>query len=486
MIHNADFLRNLRFFFVAVAALALQVCAVTSASAASYSIYGRVYSAARLMPEQLPPTNPLSAYSSSLILKDKDLTDIGLYAVTAKSMVRVSVENQYGTPYANPFLVKYSGGYNFSFNNAAASLSVKLVVRNALSNEKLMESALTTISPSPNANTRYLLVEGEHDDMGKPHPGTNLFTMVGRIPNDGASIGPSSGLANVSAVTAAQFGIPQYQNAPFGSTLNITGAFSSQYYPTDYDLTHDKYCYQVLANNVPIKTPLFKTRYTVTDVNGTLMAKAEQVKVGPQKIGSVAECYAITPIVQTQPNQEVFWNLPDQLIRWDTSPISNGQFQITLKLYNTATNTPVNLGANAFSALKLQINNEEVVVRFSNITNGAKDMLAPASACDIVNMAQGLKITYKAYHPNVAGYLDSYSFAAVPNHGPAIAIASGSYTGSPFSGTPAGGVSVTLSNSQVSHSCAYIFKLSALARTTDGYWNFNRKHEEKVYYLQKP
>lgn len=484
MIRNADFLRNLRFFFIAVAALALQVCVVTSASAASYSIYGRVYSAARLMPEQTPPTNPLSAYSSSLILKDKDLTDIDLYAVTAKSMVRVSVEDQYGTPYANPFLVKYSGGYNFSFN-AAANLKVKLVVRNALSNEKLMESALTTISPSPNANTRYLLVEGDHDDMGRPHPGTNLFTMVGRIPNDGTSI-DSSGLANVSAVTAAQFGIPQYQNAPFGRMLDIHGAFSSQYYPTDYDIAHNKYCYKVLANGVPIKTPLFKTRYTVTNVNGTLMAKAEQVKVGPQQIGSVAECYAITPIAQTQPNQEVFWNLPDQLIRWDTSPINNGQFQITLKLYNTATNTAVNLGANAFSTLKLQINNEEVVVGFSNITNGAKNMLDPAYACDIVNMALGLNITYKAYHPNAAGYLGGYSFAAVPNHGPEIAIASGSYMGTPFSGTPAGGVSVALNNSQVSHSCAYIFKLSAVARTTDGYWNFNRKYAERAYYLQKP
>lgn len=485
MIRNADLLRNLRFFFVAVAALALQVCAVTSVSAASYSIYGRVYSAARLMPEQTPPTNPLSAYSSSLILKDKDLTDIGLYAVTAKSMVRVSVEDQYGTPYANPFLVKYSGGYNFSFNNAAASLSVKLVVRNALSNEKLMESALTAISPSPNANTRYLLVEGDHDDMGKPHPGTNLFTMVGRIPNDGTSISPL-GLANVSAITAAQFGIPQYQNAPFGSTLNITGAFSSQYYPTDYDIAHNKYCYKVLANGVPIKTPLFKMRYTVTNVNGTLMAKAEQVKVGPQQIGSVAECYAITPIAQTQPNQEVFWNLPDQLIRWDTSLINNGQFQITLKLYNTATNATVNLGENAFSTLKLQINNEPVVVGFSNISNGAKDMLDPANACDIVNMAQGLNIIYKAYHPNAAGYLSGYSFAAVPNHGPTIAIASGSYTGTPFSGTPAGGVSVALSNSQISHSCAYIFMLSAVARTTDGYWNFNRGYAERAFYLQKP
>lgn len=484
MIRNADFLRNLRFFFVAVAALALQVCVVTSASAANYSIYGRVYSAARLMPEQTPPTNPLSAYSSSLILKDKDLTDIGLYAVTAKSMVRVSVEDQYGTPYANPFLVKYSGGYNFSFNNAAASLNIKLVVRNALSNEKLMESVLTTISPSPNANTRYLLVEGDHDDMGKPHPGTNLFTMVGRIPNDGTSIGPLTGLANVSPTTAAQFGIPQYKNAPFGSTLNITGAFSSQYYPSGNG--SDQHCYKVFANGVPIKTPLFKTRYTVTDVNGTLIAKAEQVKVGPQQIGSVAECYAITPIAQTQPNQEVFWNLPDQLIRWDTSPINNGQFQITLKLYNTATNTAVNLGANAFSTLKLQINNEPVVVGFSNITNGAKDMLDPANACDIVNMAQGLNITYKAYHPNAAGYLGGYYFAAVPNHGPAIAIASGSYMGVPFSGTPAGGVSVALNNSQISHSCAYIFKLSAVARTTDGYWNFNRGYAERAYYLQKP
>jgi hypothetical protein len=155
-----------------------------------------------------------------------------------------------------------------------------------------------------------------------------------------------------------------------------------------------------------------------------------------------------------------------------------------LKLYNTATNTVVNLPQNAFSTLRLQINNEPVVVGFAAIANGAKDMLAPANACDIVNMAQGLNVTYKAYHPNPAGYLGSYSFAAVPNSGPAVAIASGSYTGAPFTGTPAAGASAALTKSQISHSCAYVLQLSAVARTTDGYWNFNRGYAWKAYYLQ--
>lgn len=76
-------------------------------------------------------------------------------------------------------------------------------MRNAI-NEKLMESDVVTITANP-VNC-YLLVEGDPDNIGLPHPGTKLLTMVGRIPNDG-SINSSTGLASVSTTTAAMFGI---------------------------------------------------------------------------------------------------------------------------------------------------------------------------------------------------------------------------------------------------------------------------------------
>ena len=125
---------------------------------------------------------------------------------------------------------------------------------------------------------------------------------------------------------AADLHIPEYQDAPFGGNLYIFGALSQDLYGlsgihyrikvTDLDDASVRY----------MDSPLVKTLYTVDLTTGTV--NAERKTLGPVTVGTLDNCYELTPLA-IGANQ--FWSFPDLLALWPTGA-TNGQFKLELEM----------------------------------------------------------------------------------------------------------------------------------------------------------
>ncbi len=207
---------------------------------------------------------------------------------------------------------------------------------------------IDTGHPAP----QYQDIDGSRNDMGayggqfgeitEPplYTGTGfIITNIGDLPT--TEIGrdanePNVGLANVDPDAAALFGVPQYKDSPFGSTLRVRGQFG---------LYDDVHFYQMMLakwddGNVPAPEDyvvlddekgaqqLGKVRWYV-DANG--FWKHEYVRMGPKTIDGRDYLYQLN-----SPLDESIWSNPDLRLRWNTRMCENGKYTITYKAYRWA------------------------------------------------------------------------------------------------------------------------------------------------------
>lgn len=466
---------------VPVAALALALAmAATPLQAASYQVFGKVYSAGMVEQVESIPTNPLTGRSASEIVGAE-----GHYALTTRSMVRVRLlEAASGSMIGSEHLALHDGGYLVSFEDPAASLDIRFEVRDAVTNQQLWLSDTVSVGAGP--SLRLLLTLGEPSEIGGTIPfpaaaGTFLFTRVGKVE---VSEIDTNGRADVSDAVHEDLKIPKYQDAPFGGNLFLFGAFSQMYYTS---FGSGGYCYKVEVDGVPRTDPLHKVRYVYNSMTGRVNAHREPV--GPVDLGAVTDCYKLTPVAS---GSTVFWSFPDLVYLWPTGSLV-GAKTVTVKLYEQS--DPGTLLATG--SLTLDLDNSPLEVAFDDIEqrfpSGALQTDLLANACDIVQLTGGrdLFLRYTARHPN--GFLKSYSLRRVSNDPADNAAAftdwaSGAYSpgvpGAPlFHGTAMGGDTITKDSTAFQKNCAYTFRLHAVGRATDGYHRIRRAHRLKAYYV---
>jgi hypothetical protein len=491
---------------VAWAALLLAAAAVTSAQPAGeeLTVTGKVYNAQRRGPDDPAPVTPFStpqltsdpnSPAGSLILHRMIVGDGDLYAVNPKSMVLVSLEDadsgillsQDGPTTTGDFTLHFTAPKpNFQspprvigVPRRVTERSVRFVVHDAVSGDLLLRSRPVSIWAG--ANQRWLLVESEPTEIGDriespTRSGAFLFTRVGKIEShliDGA------GRATVSPADAGALHIPEYQNAPFGGTLYLFGAFSSQYYT-------DQYCYQLLVDGKPLTSPLTKTRYTIS--NGQVVA--EGTRMDKANRWGVAHCYQLTPMSQPAPSAStVFWSFPDLLAVWPTGAKDLGRKKVEVKLFErlaSGSAQEVSLQAGFLSSgggprrdlrtLTLDVDNRPVTLGFDAIRQQLSGSNLLQDACQTVHLASGdaLVVEFHAAHPALL----EWSLGVSSNSGVSAGGASWKYPDPNSAIHP-----YTLPASAFVDPCAYSFHVFARARTTDGYGYLYWANRQQIYYV---
>jgi parallel beta-helix repeat protein len=356
---------------------------------------------------------------------------------------------------------------------------------------------LSFASPCINAgdpNPLFNDIDGTRNDMGAfggpsgvlggigPSVTTGfLFNNLGKIPtSEITKTGASAGLANVSPAVASALSIYQYADAPFGGNLWVHGLFGSSDASVRY--------YKILAapwsggsppaaaDFQPVTDPLSKIRYTIGPggvVTSTL------VSIGPDSNGMY------------QRTESGYWAHPDLKIIWNTLALPNGRYDLICKAYNVAL-AEVPLPANTLSRITVRIDNSAVEASI----NAVKDMMGVTiPECGIIPLAtatQNLQFDITASHPG--GFLRDFTLDVLYGRNRyGGVIAADRYVGSHDSAPPTWfGVTGAISNSAPAHasgallpwtSCAYQFRLTAWARTTDGFGHLYYKTFSDHYSL---
>jgi hypothetical protein len=308
-----------------------------------------------------------------------------------------------------------------------------------------------------------------------------LFNNIGKIPtSEITKLGSSAGLANVSPAVANALHIYQYKDAPFGGNLWLHGLFGSSDTGVRY--------YRIFAGkwngNTPpgagdfaqVTDPLSKIKYTIGP-GGTVTHTLENI--GPDSNG----LYLRT--------DSGYWAHPDLMMIWNTRQLENGRYDLICKGYFLFFGIPIEvpLPDNALSRITVWVNNEGVTAEINSVRDQAGN---PIPECGIIPLAsdtQSLQFEITANHPG--GFLRDFSLDVLYGRNRAGGtIARDQYVGV-HDGTPPSwpGVSGVISNSAPAHasgallpwtSCAYQFRLTAWARTTDGfghiYWDSFSDH----------
>jgi len=315
---------------------------------------------------------------------------------------------------------------------------------------------------------------GTFGGAGSPLTSGFLFTSIGNIPtSEITKAGVSAGLANVSPAVSSGIGIPQYKDAPFGGSLWLKGLFGS----SDTIVSHYRLYYAKWNGNVapadgdflPINDPLSKIKYTINP-DATVSATLESI--GPNAEG----LYRRT--------ETGYWAHRDLLAVWNTQGLPNGRYDIIgkgywyLTLFGSTFPLEASLSPNALSRITVTVNNQQVTVAINRVMDQNGVEIPECGYIPLASNTQNLQFDITASHTN--GYLLNYQLDALYGRNQyAGVIAREQYVGS-HDGTPPFwfGVNNVVSNSAPAQasgalqpwtSCAYQFRLSAWARTTDGF-----------------
>jgi parallel beta-helix repeat protein len=345
---------------------------------------------------------------------------------------------------------------------------------------------LSVASPCLNAgdsNPIYNDLDGSRNDMGCfGGPGGILggvgpsvtsgflFTSIGKIPTSELTQGgASAGLANVSPSVASALSIYQYKDAPFGGNLWLHGLFGS----SDTGIRYYRLYAAPWVGNVPpapgafqpITDPLSKIKYTIGP-GGTVTATLENI--GPDASG----LYTRT--------DSGYWAFPDLMMIWNTRAIPNGRYDIICKGYFLFFGVPfeATLPANDLSRITVWVNNDGVTATINQVRDQLGIPIPECGYIPLANGTQNLQFDITASHPG--GFLRDFTLDVLYGRNQyAGYIAHDQYVGSHDSSPPSWpGVTGVVSNSAPAQaagtlqpwtSCAYQFRLTAWARTTDGF-----------------
>ena len=308
-----------------------------------------------------------------------------------------------------------------------------------------------------------------------------LFNNIGKIPtSEITKVGARAGLANVDPAVASALHIYQYQDAPFGGNLWLHGLFGSSDTAVRY--------YRIYAAKwtgvtppaesafQPVTDPLSKIKYTVGP-GGTVTHTLENI--GPDSNG----LYLRT--------DTGYWAHPDLMMIWNTPSLDNGRYDLICKGYFLFFGIPIeaSLPDNALSRITVWVNNDRVTAEINSVRDHLGTPIPECGIIPLASNAQNLQFEITAHHPG--GFLRDYTLDALygrNRHGGVVA--NDRYAGVHDSTPPSWpGVSGVISNSAPAHasgallpwtSCAYQFRLTAWARTTDGfnhiYWDSFSDH----------
>lgn len=301
-----------------------------------------------------------------------------------------------------------------------------------------------------------------------------LFTSIGNIPtSEITQSGARNGLANVSPAVGGALGIPQYKDAPFGGSLWLNGLFGS----SDNIVSHYRLYYAKWNGNTPpaagdfqpIEDPLSKIRYTINP-GGSVSATLENI--GPNADG----LYRRT--------EEGYWAHRDLLAIWNTRALEDGRYDIIGKgywyfsLFGSTFPIEVSLTPNDLSRITVTVNNKQVTVAINRVLDQNGVEIPECGYIPLASNTQNIQFDITALHTN--GFLLNYQLDALYGRNQyAGLIKRDQYVGVHDATPPFWyGVNNTLFNTAPAHaagtlnpwtSCAYQFRLTAWARTTDGF-----------------
>lgn len=309
-----------------------------------------------------------------------------------------------------------------------------------------------------------------------------IFTSIGDIPTAAIiqNAGDTShGLADVNATMASDFGIPRYQDSPFGGLLKIYGLFGNSDTNVDY--------YQIMVakwngsvppapgDYQPLSRGLAKVKYII---NPDFTVSYQNVSLGPKTIGVVDNLYQLTT--------EGYWYHIDLRILWDTRLEDNGKYTITYRAYEYFP-PPMDFvierfpTSNTMDHLTVIVDNNPVIAEIHNVKY---DPCSPyyddpcdgeIPECGIINLTndtENLRFNITAKHPN--GYLRSYTLDMLygKNRYGGVIDTNSYTTSSPPYWLGVEGGEVETDNAPGAlvpwQRCAYQFRLRAYSRTTNG------------------
>lgn len=312
-------------------------------------------------------------------------------------------------------------------------------------------------------------LDGSRNDMGATGGACGSETPPGSIVS--GFVWTSVGSIPTSEIrrTGLKRGLTNDRDRPFGGRPWLFGAFGS----TNTAVTRYSVSIAKWTGNTPplprafeyVSQPLSKVRYDIT--GGTL--STSNVSLGPVQVGG-RPTYTLT-----RNNGNIFWAHENLRVILDTPSLSNGTYSVRMQGYNFL-GVPVSLTVN--QDLILHVNNTRPVVSIDAVSFGGG---APFDECSIINLpspTSTLNFRYTANHPD--GFLDNFALTALVGRNRSGGnIVSGSYvtngtgqwvgfSNEPVAATPAN-PEPALPALQQWETCAYQFRLTAWARTTNGF-----------------
>ncbi|MCP3875517.1 MAG: right-handed parallel beta-helix repeat-containing protein [Desulfobacteraceae bacterium] len=346
-------------------------------------------------------------------------------------------------------------------------------------------------------NAIYNDVDGTRNDMGAyggmdgsfnygypPIANGFVFTTVGNVPiSEITQTGYDQiGLANVSDGAASDLHIPKYVDAPFGSSLWISGLFGSN----DTNIQY----YQILAGKwdtgnppdpgdyAPLEDLLTKVLYTINP-DGTV--SSQRISIGP--LPNPANLKGLYMRTETG-----YWAHRDLKVVWNTSGIPNGRYNLKVKAY---TSSYEDATPKFVQTITLHVNNSPVE---ANIHEVRYDNGTPITECSIIELMdplENLQFEITAKHPE--GFLRRYELSALygtnQDGGDVVKDQYVNYNdGSPPIWTGVDHVSFNSEDAPSGqldpwNACAYQFHLQVWGRTTNGFNYIRYDHFNDHYYL---
>lgn len=301
-----------------------------------------------------------------------------------------------------------------------------------------------------------------------------LFTTVGNIPtSEITKTGSRAGLANVSPAVGGALGIPQYKDAPFGGSLWLNGLFgSSDNFVSHYRLFYAKWNGNTApadADFQPIDDPLSKIKYTI---NPDFTVSATLESIGPNAEG----LYKRT--------EDGYWAHRDLLAVWNTRALPDGRYDVIgkgywyISIFGSTFPIEASLTPNTLSRITITVNNQQVTVAINRVLDQNGVEIPECGYIPLASNTQNLQFDITASHTN--GFLLNYQLDALYGRNQyAGVITRDQYVGVHDATPPYWfGVNNTIFNTAPAHaagtlnpwtSCAYQFRLTAWARTTDGF-----------------
>ncbi len=315
-------------------------------------------------------------------------------------------------------------------------------------------------------------LDGSRNDIGATGGPCGTATPPGSVV-DGflwTSVGTIA-VADIDQTTGPKGGLTTVRDRPFGGSPWLFGPFGSD------ETSVYRYAIKVgkWSGSTPpsagvftyVDDPLSKVRYLVS--GGTITTS--NVALGPATFAGVPT-YA--PTIN---GGGTYWAQENLRVVLNTLSLEKGRYSVRLEAYNFA-GTPVTLNPN--HDLTLTINNSPPVVSIDEIASAGGLPLTECSFIELPTPTWQLDLVYTASHPD--GFLDDYSLVVdVGRNRSGGTIVSDNYANHTSPAALWNGVAMTaisatpatpeppLPSLQQWERCSYQFRITAWARTTNGF-----------------